>query len=87
VSANVGGIGSGPADINPHIATDDPAQLLQRLMEHRQADLKFYIVGSCGQDYADPPNALALLPSRHHRPSSRSATENNKKIPPSHVRP
>jgi hypothetical protein len=73
--------------INPHVATDDPAQLLQRLMERREAGLKFCIVGSCGQDYADPPNALALLRRHRHRPGGRSATENTKKIPPPHVRP
>ena len=42
-------------------------------MERREAGLKFRIVRGCGQEHADPPNALALLPPRHHRPRSRSA--------------
>jgi hypothetical protein len=33
MSANFGGAGSGPAGVDPHVAADGPAQLLQPLQE------------------------------------------------------
>ena len=36
-----GGIASAPADVDPHIAADGPAQLLQPLQERRHAGLRF----------------------------------------------
>ena len=64
VSANFGGIGRGPADVDPHVAADGPAQLLQPLMERREAGLKFRIVRGCGQEYADASHTLGLLRAR-----------------------
>jgi hypothetical protein len=49
VSANVGGIGRGPAGIDAHVAADDPAQLRQRLQERSDPGLKFRVVRGCGQ--------------------------------------
>src|SRR5262249_30904643 len=39
VSANVGGIGCGPAGVDPHVASDDPARLRQRLQEGAEPGL------------------------------------------------
>ena len=38
------GIARGPADVDPHVAADGPAQLLQPLQERRDAGLTFRIV-------------------------------------------
>ena len=46
VFANVVGIARGPADVDPHVAADGPARLLQPLQERRDAGLRFGIV--CG---------------------------------------
>jgi hypothetical protein len=71
VSANLGGIGRGPAGVDPHVAADDPAQLRQRLQERSDPGLKFRVVRGCGQDDADAPHPLALLRARRQRPSHR----------------
>ena len=42
------GIGRGPADVDPHVAADAPAQLLQLLQERPDAGLKFWIVRGAG---------------------------------------
>ena len=70
VPANFGGIGRGPADVNLHVAADDPARLLQSLQERIDTDLKLRIVRGCGRDNADSPHALALLraPGAARRP-------------------
>ena len=65
VSANFGGIGRGPAGVDAYDAADAPAQLLQPLQERPDAGLEFHIVRGCGQEYADAPHTLALLPTRH----------------------
>ena len=44
VPANLGGIGRGPAGVDPHVAADGPAQLRQPLQERPDAGLKFRIV-------------------------------------------
>ena len=68
VSANVGGIGRGPARVDPHVAADGPAQERQRLLERPDAGLKFRVVRGSGQEHADAPHALALLRARRERP-------------------
>ena len=40
-------------------------------MERREAGLKFRIVRGCGQEYADAPDALALLRARGERAKKR----------------
>jgi hypothetical protein len=44
VPANFGGVGRGPARVDPHIVADAPARLLQTLQEGPDACLKFRIV-------------------------------------------
>ena len=87
VSANFGGIGRGPAGVDPHVAADGPAQLRQPLQERPDAGLKFRIVRGCGQEHADAPHPLALLRARRERPRRRRATQNTEKFPPPHARP
>jgi hypothetical protein len=50
VSANVGGIGRSPADVDPHVAANAPAQQRQPLQERPDASLKFRIVRGCRQE-------------------------------------
>ena len=68
MTANVGGIGRGPAGVDPHVAADGPAQERQPLMERCEAGLKFRIVRGCGQEHADTTHTLALLCARDERP-------------------
>src|SRR5262245_22842401 len=85
VSANVAFIGGSPAGVDPHIATDAPAQLLQPLQERPDTGLKFHIVRSGGQDYADEPHPLGLLRAHRERPRCRRAAEQrNELAPPDH---
>ena len=85
VSANVGGIGRGPAGVDPHVAADGPAQLRQPLQERPDAGLKFRIVRGCGQEHADAPHPLALLRARRERPRRRRAAEQRDELAPLHV--
>ena len=87
VSANFGGIGRGPADVDPDVAADGPAQLRQPLKERPDAGLKFRIIRGYGQQHADAPHALGLLRARHERPRGRRATNNTEKFPSPHARP
>ena len=73
MSANLGGIGRGPADVDAHVAADRPVRLLQPLQERSDAGLIFWIVRGCGQQHADPTHPLALLRARRERPRDRSA--------------
>ena len=66
-----------------HVATVDPAQLLQALLERRDAGLKFRIVRGCGHQHADVP--YTLLRARRERPGRRRTTQNAKKGPSPHV--
>jgi len=72
VSANVLDICRGPADIDPHVAADGPAQESQHLKERADAGLMFRIVRSCGQKHADSPHALGLR-ARRERPRGCAA--------------
>ena len=45
IFANAVGIARAPADVDPHVAADRPAQFLQPLQERRDAGLSFRIVG------------------------------------------
>jgi hypothetical protein len=75
VSANVGGIGCGPAGVDPHVAAEGPAQERQPLQECPDPDLKFRIIRACGQKHANAPHPLGLLRPRRPRPCRRAAEE------------
>ena len=58
-------IACGKAIIKPHIAAVGPAQLLQSLLECREAYLVVLIVRGPGREHANPPHPLGLLRARH----------------------
>jgi hypothetical protein len=61
--------------INPHIVAVGPAQLLQPLLECREAYLVVLIVHGQGREHADAPHPLALLCARREWPRSRAAEQ------------
>src|SRR5262245_16343513 len=67
VSANAFDIACTPARVDPHVATDCPAPLLQSLKERRNAGLSFRIVCGKVRDNPDAPHALRLLRARRER--------------------
>src|SRR4029077_10808687 len=79
-----GGTGSGPAGVDPHVAADGPAQLLQPLQERPDAGLKFRIVRGYGQEYADAPHRLRLLRARSEWPRRRRAPDQRDELAPPH---
>ena len=62
-----------PADVDPHISTVSPAQLLHALLECREASLTLWVVGGPVHEYTDAPHPLRLLRARRHRPHNRAA--------------
>src|SRR5262245_2050815 len=68
-------IGRGKAMINPHIVAVGPAQLLQPLLECREAYLVVLIVLGRGREHADAPHPLGLLRARRERPRHCRAAE------------
>jgi hypothetical protein len=73
VFANVVGIARPPAIIDPQIAAVGPAQLLQSLLECRDAGLNVPSFRSCAMEHADAPHAVCLLRAHRERPSCRRA--------------
>src|SRR5262249_60907747 len=71
------------ASVDPNVATDHPAQLLQLLQERTNASLIFRIIRGCSLDDADPPHALGLLRPRRERPGRRT-TEQPDELAPRH---
>jgi hypothetical protein len=72
--ANNGCIGSGPAGVDPHVATNAPTRGLQLLQKRADEGLKSLVVCGRGEHYANPPHALALLRARRERPCGRSTS-------------
>src|SRR5262245_5602546 len=85
LSANCGGIGCGPAGVDPHIAADDPSQQRQRLLERSEARLPDRIVRSRGREHANAPHLVALLRARRERPRCGRATEQRNERAAFHV--
>jgi len=54
------GIACSPAVIEPHVAADAPAQLLQSLGERSNTGRRLQIIRGEGHQHADPPYTLAL---------------------------
>src|SRR5262249_1848671 len=70
------GIAAAPAIVDPHVATVAPAELPERIEEHRDAILTFSIGLPVGSDQqADAPHPLGLLRAYDERPRSRSGRE------------
>src|SRR5262249_33712009 len=75
------GITRAPAIVDLHIPADCPAQLLQPLMESREARLSFRIIGGEIHEHADAPHPLALLRIRRERPRGRAAEQRDELAP------
>src|SRR5262249_8535591 len=75
VFANAVGIARTPASVDPHVAGDSPARLLQPLQERGDAGLSFRIVRSRGHEHADAPDPLGPLRARRERPCRRAAEQ------------
>src|SRR5262249_15905897 len=70
--------------IDPHVATVAPAELPERIEEHRDAILTFSIGLPVGSDQqADAPHLLGLLRARRERPRGRAAKKRDE-LAPSH---
>src|SRR6516164_6650910 len=90
VSARPVGIVLAPAEVDPHIAAIAPAQLLQGLLERREAGLTLRIVCGPAHEYADAPHTPALLRTRCERPCHSAAEPGYQFSPPDgdwHVTP
>src|SRR5262245_9417210 len=85
--ANFDCMGRRPASFDLHIAADAPPQKRQLLMESADEGVKSLIIGSRGQQDADPTHALWLLRARRERPSGRRAADERDDLAPSHKLP
>src|SRR5262249_25572148 len=77
-------IGGPPAIVNPHVAADGPARLLQSLQKSSDTRLRFLIVRSQVREYADPPHPLRRPRARRERPRCRGAAQQRDKLAPPH---
>jgi hypothetical protein len=82
MSANVFGTTSAPTGIDPNVATYDPAQLLQSLLERRDASLRFRIGLGHAHEHADVPHTVGLLCARTEWPCCRCAAEQRHELAP-----
>jgi hypothetical protein len=87
VPADFTGVGRGPADINPQVAANSPAQDRWLLKEHPKASLKHSIVRGGRQQPTDPPHLLSLLRLRGKRRRYRRRAEKFNELAPLHCRP
>jgi hypothetical protein len=83
VFANVLGIGSGPVNINSHVAPG-PTQLPQLLQQRRNASLRYRTILILRHEHADTSHALVLLRTRRERPRGRRAADKRDEFAPSH---
>src|SRR5262249_17620125 len=82
VFANALGRGSGPANINLHVAPSDPAQLSQLLQQSRDARRPNRIVLSERHEHPDAATLPALLRAHGERPRCRAAEKRDEVAPP-----
>jgi len=73
ITAKAIGIGGRPADVDPDIASDGPAGLLQALKECCQAGLSVRIVRGRVHQHCNAPHTRRLLRAACQRPSDRTA--------------
>ena len=67
------GVAEAPLKIDLNIAANDPAELLETLLERRGAKLSFRIVFRVKHQHADAPHPVWLRRARLERPRSRTA--------------
>jgi hypothetical protein len=73
-----------PAYVDPYSAAVTPAQLLQRLLERRDAGLALRIVRDGVHEHTDPPHLLGLLRARREWPRHGGAADKCDKFPTPH---
>src|SRR5262249_52879515 len=84
VPANIVGISSGPAGIDPQVAADSPARFLHTLQERPDTGLRISIVGSGGQKHGDTPHRYRLLRARREWPRCCRSAEQRDELAPLH---
>src|SRR5205807_4784094 len=67
----------GPADVQPHVTTFGPAQLLQSSAERRHIRLCIRIVLAELRDHCDAPHRAGLLRAPSKRPRRRAAEQSD----------
>src|SRR5215468_3033964 len=77
------GVVLGPADVDPHITSNIPAQFLQALVERCKSILTFRVVRSPVHEDTNSPRTFWLLRPRCERPRCRAA-EQRDELAPSH---
>jgi hypothetical protein len=82
VFAGTFGITRAPSVVDLHINADDPAQLLQALLECRYACRRVLIVPGYGAEHPDAPHPLGLLRARRARPRRRCTAEDRDELAP-----
>src|SRR6516162_899387 len=85
LSANLGGVARGPVDVDPHVATVDPAQFLQCRSEGGDPGLIFRVVLADWQEDADKPRTIRRLRARRDRPRRRRAGHYFNDVAPPHL--
>jgi hypothetical protein len=78
--ANALGVARAPTIVDPQVAPDGPAQLLEALHECREAQLSLGIVGRKILQHRDAPHPLALLRARRERPRHCRAAEERDEV-------
>src|SRR5262249_22652936 len=76
-------VGGGEAQIKTHIASFDPAEIVQPVFESRNALLDRAVAFGSSHQYADPSHTGRLLRQRRDRPRSR-ATQPHDELAPVH---
>jgi len=67
-----------PTNVDPHIAAIAPAQLLQGLLERREAGLPLFIIRGSVYEDANAPHPIWLLRARRKRPRCGTTEHRNK---------
>jgi hypothetical protein len=81
MSANCGGIASGPPGVDPQVVAVDPAQLLQHLHKCHEVVLLTRIVRVHVEEHTDASDLRLLLRARSERPAdSRRAAEESDEL-------
>src|SRR5262249_29496441 len=82
VTAGTIGITCGPANVEVHITTINPAQFLQPLLKCRKASLPFRIILGEVHENANSTRSRTLLRARYERPRSCSAEQRDELAAP-----
>src|SRR5262249_44331990 len=87
MTSHAGRVTGCPAIVEPHVSTLSPAKVLEPLSDITDADLTFGVFLGEVQEDCHSSQFVGPLRVDGQRPSSRRATQNAEKFPPTHVRP